>query len=209
MNDEVSSRLHKPVYTMNDAKAAGFCEFKIGNGKGSHSSVYFVIGTGIGGCVCNEQGVWQGVNNVAGEFSNLPFKKVDGKLRGLSDWASMTALIDIYNSKVPESEKANFGTEISEKYLAGDLAACEAVEEWCENIIFGLNTIMIFYNPEIICLGGGISEADWFIEKIKDMFESHMIAFKGLVTTKIDRCLYNNDANILGAVLYAASMQAS
>lgn len=208
INQEVGQRLHKPIYTMNDAKAAGYCEFKIGNGKGSSSSVYFVIGTGIGSCVCDSNGVWQGVDNIAGEFSNLPFAKRDGKLRGLSDWASMSALINIYNSKVDESQALKYGTEISERYLANDLVAVEAVNEWCENIIFGLNTIVIFYNPEIICLGGGISEADWFIEKIQKMFKENIIAFSNLVTTKVDRCLYNNDANILGAVLYAQTMEA-
>lgn len=207
INQEVGSRLNKHVYTMNDAKAAGYCEFKIGNGKNSQSSVYFVIGTGIGGCVCDSHGVWQGVNNVAGEFSNLPFARRNGKLRGLSDWASMSALINIYNSKVDESQQLTYGTEVSEKYLANDPIAVEAMEEWCENIIFGLNTIVIFYNPEIICLGGGISEADWFIEKIQKMFSEQLIAFQGLITTKVDRCLYNNDANILGAVLYGASME--
>lgn len=205
VNQEVSQRLGKPTYTMNDAKAAGYCELKIGNGRGSSSSVYFVIGTGIGGCVCDAKGVWQGVDSIAGEFSNLPFAKKNGKWRGLSDWASMSALIDIYNHKVPDEKKLSLGTEISDLYLKHDPLAVKAMDEWCDNIIFGLNTIVIFYNPEIICIGGGISEADWFIEKIQKMFAENLIAFSGLVTTKVDRCLYNNDANILGAVLYATS----
>ena len=45
---------------------------QIGNGKGTASSVYFVIGTGIGGCVCDDSHVVEGVNRIAGEFSNLP-----------------------------------------------------------------------------------------------------------------------------------------
>ena len=62
---------------------------------------------------------------------------------------------------------------------------------------------MIFYNPEVICIGGGISEEDWFIEKIKYVFKSSNFNFHDLITTRIERCLFNNDANILGAVLYA------
>lgn len=209
INAEVSSRLHKPTYTMNDAKAAGYCELKIGNGKGSKSSVYFVIGTGIGGCVCDEQGVIQGVNNIAGEFSNLPFKKTADGVIKLCEVASMDALINLYNEKVEEAAALRYGTEVSEKYLANDPVAIETVNEWCENIVFGLNTILIFYNPEIICLGGGISEADWFIEKIKKLFVENVVAFDDLVTTRIDRCLYNNDANILGAVLYAGNKEAA
>ena len=202
INKEISSRTHLKVATMNDAKAAGYCELKMGNGKGTSSSAYFVIGTGIGGCVCDKNGVIQGVaNNIAGEFSNIPMMDSEGNVQGLSYYASMDALINIYNqnAKVP----VKYGTEVCEKYLAKDEIAIEAMDRWCHNICVGLYSIVIFYNPEVICIGGGISEEDWFIEKIKYVFKSSNFNFHDLITTRIERCLFNNDANILGAVLYA------
>lgn len=208
VNQEVMKRLNKPTYTMNDAKAAGYCEMRIGNGRNSQSSVYFVIGTGIGGCVCDKNGVIQGVDGVAGEFSSLPVGfDTNGKAIGMASIASMNALIDIYNAKVAEDQKLKYGTEICERYLAKEPIAVEAMDEWCKNIALGLEVIVIFYNPEIICLGGGISEEDWFIEKVRETFKAAHFNFHDLVTTKIDRCLYSNDANLLGAVLYAGSQQ--
>lgn len=202
VNEEIGKRTNKKVATMNDAKAAGYCEMQIGNGKGTSSSVYFVIGTGIGGCVCDANGVIQGVNNIAGEFSNIPVQAKDGRFVGLSTLASMNALIDIYNSysKIP----ATYGTEVCERYFKGEKEAIQAMDEWCLNICMGLYSIVIFYNPEIICIGGGISEEDWFIEKIQNMFVTLPTHFQDLITTRVDRCLYNNDANILGAVIYAS-----
>ena len=74
----------------------------------------------------------------------------------------------------------------------------------CKNVIQGLYLIMILYNPEIICLGGGISKADWFLDKIKDMIANTVEHdFMDIISTKIDRCKFDNDANLLGAVLYA------
>lgn len=201
VNEEVNRRLHKKVATINDAKAAGYCEFKIGNGKNTQSSVYFIIGTGIGGCICNQEGVIQGKDNIAGEFSNIPMIDRNGDVHYLTEYASMTALIDIYNSMT--DEPLEYGTQICEKYYQGDLIATKAIEQWCNNIVTGLFSVVIFYNPEVICLGGGISEEDWFIEKIQTMFNEYPSNFKGLISTRIERCLYNNDANILGAVLYA------
>ncbi len=206
VNEEIGSRLNRPVATMNDAKAAGFCELKIGHGKGTKSSVYYIIGTGIGGCVCNESGVIQGVDNVAGEFSGLPIgRDADGRYIGLSQIGAITSLIDIYNREA--AVPLTYGTEVTEKYLKDDPVAIKAMEEWCKNILFGLHMIIIFYNPEVICLGGGISEEDWFIEKMQKMFKEDQSShnFNGLITTRIERCKYNNDANILGAMLYAES----
>lgn len=205
VNDEVSSRLHKKVKTLNDAKSAGYCEFSIGNGRGTKSSAYFIIGTGIGGCLCDESGVINGKDGLAGEFSHLPLgyrKDIPHKTLGLSHLASMTSLIEIYNSQV--EDKIIYGTEVTEKYLNHDEIAIKAMDEWCRNIIVGLYMIIIMYNPDVICIGGGISQEDWFINKINQMMKDEIQGpLKNLVTTKITRCLYQNDANILGAVLYA------
>lgn len=206
VNEEIGSRLNRPVATMNDAKAAGFCELKIGHGKGTKSSVYYIIGTGIGGCVCDEKGVIQGMNNVAGEFSGLPIgRDEEGRYVGLATIGAMTSLIDIYNREA--TSPLTYGTEVTKKYLEHDPIAIKAMEEWCTNILFGFHMITIFYNPEVICLGGGISEEDWFIEKMQRMFKEDQKnhGFNGLITTRIERCKYNNDANILGAILYAES----
>lgn len=205
VNQEVFQRLHRKVKTINDAKSAGFCEFCIGNGKNTKSSAYFIIGTGIGGCLCDKNGVINGHDGFAGEFSHLPLgyrKDICNKTLGLSHKASMTALIDNYNEKV--ENKITYGHEVTEKYFQNDAIAVETVDQWCKDIIIGLYMIIIMYNPEIICIGGGISQEDWFIDKINRMMQEEIQGpFKDLMTTRIDRCLYNNDANLLGAVLYA------
>lgn len=207
VNEEFHRRLKLPAATINDAKSAGFCELMMGNGKGSASSAYFVIGTGVGGCLCNASEVIEGVDRIAGEFSHIPIgfdPEQPCRLRELSEVASMTALIEGYNRKTDQEKQKKYGHEITKLYLEGDETAAAAVEEWCRNIVWGLDIITILYNPEIICLGGGISKEDWFIEKIRDMYESkveHLV--RDIVTTKIDRCRFDNDANLLGAVLYA------
>lgn len=207
VNQEFEDRLKIPARAVNDAKSAGLCEMKMGNGKGSRSSVYFVIGTGIGGCVCDEKGVIEGQNRIAGEFSQLPIGFMEdepNKLRGLAEIASMTALIEIYNQKVEEEQQLKYGKEIADLYLSGDETAVLAMDEWCKNIVLGLYIIITFYSPEVICIGGGISKEDWLIDKIRDMME-HVVEhdFKDITATRIERCRYDNDANLLGAVLFA------
>ena len=73
INDEIQKRTNKKVASINDAKAAGLCEFEIGNAKGSKSSAFLILGTGTGGCLCNENGVIYGKDSFAGEFHKIPF----------------------------------------------------------------------------------------------------------------------------------------
>lgn len=200
VNMEVSRRVKKKVTTINDAKAAGYCEFLLGNGKGTKSSVYFIIGTGIGGCLCDSKGVIQGVNGIAGEFSPISLTNNLDKPVFFASVASITALVEIYNKNANEHVK--YGTEVCEKYLNNDNTAIKAMDEWIDNICTCLHNVVLFFNPEVICLGGGISEEEWFIALVKERFLNSKKMFMDICTTDIKGCLYNNDSNILGAILY-------
>ena len=204
INDEIEKRTNKKVKSINDAKAAGLCEFKIGNAKGKLSSAFLIIGTGTGGCLCDKNGVIYGKDCFAGEFHNIPFMNYKtNKIDKMGDYASILGLIEIYNNKVTETEKIKYGNEVCSKYLNGDIKAEASINEWINNIVTELMAITVFYNPEIICLGGGISEEDWFIEKVKNCYKEKCIEYleADFITTEIGRCKYNNDANILGAII--------
>lgn len=205
VNQEIYKRLKIPTSTLNDGKCAGYCELRIGNGKNSSSSAYFIIGTGIGGCLCYHQDIIYGQDRVSGEFSTLPigFNQNNPKrFKRLGECASMTALINMYNKKT--DDKVISGEEISLRYKQNEPLAISVVEKWCKNILLGICMIIMIYNPEIICIGGGISEEDWFIYKIQDLYKNkiHLIS-NPEITTKITRCKYNNNSNLLGAVLFA------
>jgi len=205
VNHEISKRTGKKVDTINDAKAAGLCELKMGNAKGTNSSAFLIIGTGTGGCICDKEKVIYGKDGFAGEFHHLPFIDLrDNSIKKQGDYCSVVALLQIYNSKVSQKEYLKFGREVLDKYLNRDKIAQGAVEEWTNNITVQILTLVTFYNPEVICIGGGISEEKWLIDIIREKFENTLCKyFEGAkpITTEIKKCKYNNDANILGAIL--------
>lgn len=206
INDEIMKRTNKKVASINDAKSAGLCEFKIGNAINRKSSAFLILGTGTGGCLCNENGVVYGKDSFAGEFHNIPFVNYKtNSIDKMGDYASVLGLIKIYNNKVHEREAVQYGHEVCNKYLNGDKIAEESINQWINNIVVELIAITVCYNPEVICLGGGISEEDWFIEKVKDCYKKRCIEYleADFITTEISRCKYNNDANILGAIINA------
>lgn len=206
VNDEVKKRLGKQTATINDAKAAGLCELKIGNAQGTKSSGYLIIGTGVGGCLCNAEDVIYGNDGFAGEIHFIPYYDAQtGKILKLGNQCSMRKLVSLYNEKVTVEKAVEYGKEVTERYLKGNQIACEVMDIWINNLVMDILNMVVTNNPEIICIGGGISEEEWFIELLKRRYQEtvewYFNSSKTFLTTKITRCKYNNSSNLLGAAI--------
>ncbi|MGN0465205.1 MAG: ROK family protein [Lachnospiraceae bacterium] len=202
IKEEVEKRTEITTHAINDAKASGYCEFQMGNGKGTKSSAYFIIGDTLGGCICDEKGIVQGKDGLAGEFSVIPFGNTfSGKPDILTNYASMDALVNIY--KEFSDRETTKGVQVVRRYLQGEQNAAHAMDAWMQNICYGLYEVMMMYNTDVICLGGQISEEIWFVDFIEKRFNEYRFLFHDVLTTKILQCKFRNSASLLGAVLYA------
>ncbi len=202
IKEEIEKRTDIKTHVINEARASGYCEFQMGNGKGTKSSAYFIIGDTLGGCICDEKGIVEGADGLAGEFSVLPFGSTfSGKPDILTNYASMDALVNIYKEF---SERATEnGIQVVRRYLQGEENATHAMDAWMQNICYGLYEVMMMYNTEVICIGGQISEEIWFVDFIEKRFNEYCFSFHDILTTKIVQCKFRNSASLLGAVLYA------
>lgn len=195
---ELEKRLQVRVEAINDAKAAGYYEAKYGNGKDCESCVVVTLGTGIGGCFCLHGEVIQGFNGFAGELSSLPI----GNGKRWCEVASVKALCDAFNK---ERLKTLHGEEICQLYLEQDPCAVSHIHAWIEQIALGCVSIAVCFNPEVICIGGGISSQAWIIDLLRDAFRKKCERYTQgeVITTKIVACSQYNDSNIAGAIAYA------
>lgn len=208
VNEEVSRRLNCLTATINDAKAAGLCELKIGNAVGTKSSGYLIIGTGVGGCLCGADDVIYGNDGFAGEIHFIPYyDAASGKILKLGNQCSMRKLVQLYNERKGQQEQVEYGKDVTEKYLSGEETACEVMEIWIRNLVMDVINMVVTYNPELICIGGGISEEEWFIDllikRYKEISVPYFNATEEFLTTKITKCKYNNSSNLLGAAIKA------
>lgn len=207
IREEMEKRTGIPAAAINDARAAGLCELKLGRLKGTKLSACLIIGTGGGGCICLEDDVLHGVDNFAGEIHFLSYhNEKTGEVMKMGRTIGMMGLVNRYNEKSNDNMKAAYGKEIIDRAFQGEALAEEMVDDWIHRIAIQCLNIIVFINPEILCIGGGISEEDWFMERVKQEYEriceKHFNGAKFL-TTVIDRCMYRNDANLLGAALKA------
>jgi predicted NBD/HSP70 family sugar kinase len=204
-NREISQRLQQaPVAALNDARAAGTCEVQLGNGRDTASSLYWLIGTAIGGASFQGTQLIVGQDNFAGEFSHLPIAIDHNRTVGLAKRTGIPALIKGYNALVPTEQAVHTGQAVTQRWCQHDPAAQQALDYWATANAQALLMLTMIFNPEVICLGGAISADEAVINLIRTKFQTIQHPFSALMTTELKTCRFKNDANLIGATLFAA-----
>ena len=171
-----------PTFIGNDVEIATLGEMKFGAGKGFQNFVCIFVGTGIGSGIAENGLVRNGATGTAGEIGHI-IVDAGGRPCGcggngcLEAYASRTAIeARIYGAlkKGRQSVITEFmrdGKQISSKMIK---KALEHKDELITQVLFeasdylsnGLATIINFYNPELIVMGGGLIDAiDEFYER--------------------------------------------
>lgn len=202
----------------NDANCAALGEALAGSGKGKNSFVAVTLGTGVGSGYIFEGKVMDGCNEAGGEFGhmviNFEGEECNCGRRGCWErYASATALVKQTkdamlankDSKMweicPDIDKVN-GRVAFDGMRAGDKAASEVVDNYCKYVAIGITNIINALQPEMICVGGGISnENEYLLAPIRSFVERERYSRFSKVQTEICKATLGNDAGIIGAAL--------
>ncbi|WDC85033.1 ROK family protein [Caloramator sp. mosi_1] len=215
MEDE----LRIQVFIDNDATVAGLAEYEFGSMKGCKSGILLTLGTGIGGGIVLNGEVYSGAHGVGSEIGHMiigeNFYNCNcGKNGCFETFASSTAIIR-YTQKLIKD--GNTDTIILQKVdgdldkinakiifdsaKEGDRVAKMAVDRLVKYLVIGIFNIVNFMDPEVIALGGGISNAgEYLLNQVKEEFEKNKF-FKTLPAANIVLAQFKNDAGILGAAM--------
>lgn len=186
----------------NDAKCAGIAEIYAGNIKGHKDAIVVVLGTGIGGCVIKNRKIHQGNNLFAGEFSTI-IVGYDKDLHQILTWSDIASTLALCKRvanvlKIKEID----GREIFELIKNNNQQVIEVFDSFCLDIAIQLYNLQSMYDPEVICIGGGISKQKILIEKIKKSLKRIQVQNHQLLMPNIINCKYYNDANLIGALYH-------
>lgn len=214
----MEERLGIPCGLENDANAAAIGEFVAGSGKGSKNFVAITLGTGVGGAVIINNKIITGVNYAAGEIGHMVIKYdglkcACGRNGCYEQYASVTALIR-QTVEAMENDKSSKMWEIAKTVddvsgltafdgmRAGDKTATEVVNQYIKYIAIGAINIINIFQPDIICIGGGISkEGDTLVNPLQRIVERYRFSDNHEFQTKIIPAMLSNDAGIIGAAL--------
>lgn len=161
------------VVLENDANAAVLGEYAFGAGRGTRDMVYITVSTGIGGGVICEGQLYRGASGAAGEIGHMTVAYGGercgcGRPGCLEAYASGTAIAregrraaESGNSPALAALAAG-GQPIDAEAVAraaeaGDAAATAILAQAAEYLGVGLMNTVHLFNPELIVLGGGVS----------------------------------------------------
>ena len=206
-----------PVFAENDAKAAAWGEYLAGAGQGSSSMVMVTLGTGVGGGIILGGRLLAGYNLAAGEIGHMVIRE-GGKLcscgrRGcLEAYASASALVEAARKAAKRQsdsllnylcgedlDKIN-GRMVFQAAKAMDPAAVQVMEEFVEHLAVGVANIINIFQPEVLCVGGGLSGAgDQLLTPLRERTAPVVYSRSSQKNARIVAAALGNGAGIIGA----------
>lgn len=188
-----------PVAVENDVNCAAIGETHYGCGKPYRDLLCVTYGTGIGGAILIDNRLYGGAKGLAGEFGHL-VTHPDGRLCNCGQYgcyeqyAATTALVR--NAKEYRSDLTS-GRIIFEEWAKGDEHIKEIIDNWVDEIVFGLVTLIHIFNPNALILGGGILAEKYIEDEINRKIYSKVM--KSYSDFAITRAQLGNNAGLLGA----------
>ena len=213
----MQDKLQLKCIVHNDANAAALGEMLNGAGKGTKNFVAITLGTGVGGGVITNNFMLTGVNSAGGELGHIVIVNDGnecscGRKGCWEAYASVTALISQTKRKMQECPdsimweisskdggKVN-GRTAFEAMRAGDRAAKEVVDQYLEYVACGITNIVNIFQPEVLCIGGGISkEGETLLKPVREYVVKNRYSKNSDKQTVIKAAELANDAGIIGA----------
>lgn len=162
----VSEALGVPVSLINDARAFGVAELRLGAGRGASSMVGLTLGTGVGGVIAIDGHVYQGHDGTGGELGHQTLDPNGpscncGNNGCLEAFARADRIADACGTATAE--------EAVERARAGDPKAAAGMARVAHYLGVGIANMIVTITPDRVVIGGGVAAAaDLLFDPIRD-----------------------------------------
>ena len=199
LKKDLENKLGKKISMENDANCFAMAEAKMGAACGFDVVFGVIMGTGVGGGIIINGKIHSGRTNIGGEWGHHTIHR-----NGNSCYCGKTGCVETYISG-PSLEKqwqeltgksqilpeilSNIDNEIGQKWK----------NEFLENFGIGLANVIDILDPDVIVLGGGLSNIDFLYTEGKESVYSKV--FSDSVDTPVLKNKLGDSAGVFGACL--------
>jgi fructokinase len=206
---DLSRALDRPVRLANDADCFALSEASDGAGAGSPSVFGVILGTGVGGGLVHEGRLIQGPNAIAGEWGHnpLPWPRVWNYLDerpGHACFCGRAGCIETFLSGPGLARDHALATgrhlppaEIVAAAARGEAGASATMDRYCDRLARGLATIINMFDPHVIVLGGGLSNAAILYEEVPRRWGAYVLSDR--VDTRLVPPQHGDSSGVRGA----------
>jgi fructokinase len=147
-----------------------------------------ILGTGVGGALAVNARVVQGANGIAGEWGHnpLPWPQAD-ELPGARCYCGKYGCIETFLSGPALARESS---------AAGDAAAMQRYED---RLARALATIVNVVDPDVIVLGGGVSNVARLYENVPRLLPRYV--FSDAVRTRLVQARHGDSSGVRGAAM--------
>ena len=199
LQNDLKNILHCDISIENDANCFALAEAKLGAGKNSNLVFGVIMGTGVGGGIIIDGKIHHGRTNIAGEWGHHCLHNggnscycgnlgcVETYISGPAlekNWSELSGLNQSLPEIIQNSNNPNF-------------------DNWkkifLDNFGLSLANVIDILDPDMIILGGGVSNIDFLYDEGKDAVYEKV--FSDTVDTPIVKNTLGDSAGVFGACL--------
>ncbi|MEV6630747.1 ROK family glucokinase [Actinoplanes sp. NPDC051470] len=220
LRDYVSKAVGLPTVLENDANVAAWAEFRFGAARNADDSMVMItVGTGIGGGIVINGGLWRGANGMAGELGHIQSVNDGhpcgcGRLGCLEQYASGNALVRFARAGArQEPDRARLlldlaggdplaitGRQITEAAHHGDGVARDAFAQIGYWLGVAMADLAQSFDPQILVIGGGVIDAgDLLMGPTESTYRDQLAARGRFPVAEVKAAETGNTAGVLGA----------
>ena len=199
IQNDLKNILNQEVSIENDANCFALAESKLGAGKNSNLVFGVIMGTGVGGGMIINGKIHHGRNNIAGEWGHHCLRNggnicycgnmgcVETYISGPAlekNWSQLSGL----NQSLPEIIE-NTNNQYFDNWK----------KTFLDNFALSLSNVIDILDPDMIVLGGGVSNIDFLYNEGKNAIYEKV--FSDRIDTPIVKNELGDSAGVFGACL--------
>ena len=199
LRNDLQNILHHDVSIENDANCFALAEARLGAGKNSNIVFGVIMGTGVGGGIIIDGKIHHGRTNIAGEWGHHCLHNegngcycgnrgcVETYISGPAlekNWSQLSSLNQSLPEIIQNTDNPNF---VNWK------------KTFLNNFGLSLANVIDILDPDMIILGGGVSNIDFLYDEGKNLVYEKV--FSDTIDTPIVKNKLGDSAGVFGACL--------